>query len=194
VRQVPQGRRRHVHHLRQGRALLHERERDVGEPVHVRRQQRGVVLDEPGHIGESLGQQLHRGGEVLPLPGQQVRDRRHVVVELSDLRVDRREGRGEGLQVVEGGEEIVPVGREGLHGLGEAGERPVQRLAVAVEVGGTDVDEVRQRTVLVGTAGPERRRQLVQRPVDLVELHRGGRPVQRNLVAVLHRRAAVIGR
>ena len=102
--------------------------------------------------------------------------------------------RGEGLQVVQRAEEVVPVLGQGADGLGEPGQRRVQRLAVAVQVGGTDAHQVRQRTVGVGTGRPQGDREVVQRSVDLVQLHRGGGALQRHLGAVGHPLAAGVDR
>ena len=92
-------------------------------------------------------------------------------------------------------EQVLPVRGQGLDRLREAGERAVQRLAVALEVGRTDVDAgPTARRSRWRRSGPSAARQLVERAVDLVELDRRGGAVQRDLGAVLHRRAAVVDR
>src|SRR5205085_745080 len=103
---------------------------------------RPVVLHERGDLAQCEGQLPQRRTEITALPGQVIRHLGELGGELAHLRVVGGQGRYERLQLGDGGEQLLAGSGQRLRQRCHVSDGAVDRVPVAPEVGGGDVERV----------------------------------------------------
>ncbi len=173
---------------------LQNRVGHLGEIVDVVGQHLAVLVEEPAAGGQQFVEVLQRGCQFAVGVGERVGELREVIVQRDELLIAAIQRVDEQRQALHHAEEVAAALVQRGERLGQAVQRRVDLLTLALESVGEGFDDIAERTLGLFGCRPQVDENPVERVKQFVVLDRHLGAVDRDDGAVGHHRPAGVGR